>query len=665
VLEANEKDPLVIGSTSVNKDIQFGRRVSMANLMVQQSKFEDLLERDVIKNTEWFKSFGDIQDDRIKRAMRNLEDNFSASPQRDSDFIKVSMTTGDKKESALIVNEMTDLFLNSRGAEERAQVGNQLLNMRNRLQKVEGDVAASERTMDDIRNRYNIMDVEERDFRSTIETKLDSLELDNQNISLDIEQIRGNIITLKRQAEGPIQEQVENEIEKDSTMIFLTQQVASLEAQLAGVLTRFGENHRVVRQTRELLNETKSRRQIRKKEISELTRQSNLQNAQDQLVILQSRVEEAERLRQEAESRKKDLDMARIQYTKAVSIRDERRIVRDDIKQQIEKMSIMQLSPEAPKLKKMGNALPPREVSFPKWFVFFPAGTMFGFLMGVGLAFLIELANDLVRTPRDVYRYLHIPLLGVISDAHEDRMLRKVKLEQVVREAPYSIMSESYRQFRTNLKLSELSEGARVILISSGFAGDGKTSVAANLAATFAAERKNVLLIEANFWKPVLENIFKFEPEEASVSSEGLSTLLAGQASCEDVIRHTDILGLDVVTAGILPNNPAELIGSDQMAKFLKQQRAVYDYVIIDGPPVLLVSDTKMLARHADGTVLVFNAETTRRGAAMRCVRELKSVNAEVFGAVVFGVHAMKGGYFHEQAKNYQKYHGDTTAKAS
>jgi Mrp family chromosome partitioning ATPase len=93
------------------------------------------------------------------------------------------------------------------------------------------------------------------------------------------------------------------------------------------------------------------------------------------------------------------------------------------------------------------------------------------------------------------------------------------------------------------------------------------------------------------------------------------------------------------------------------MEELIKQQRDNYDYIIIDGLPVLLVSESKVLARLVDGTIMVFNAASTRRGAAQRAIRELKDVNADILGCVIFDARVLKGGYFREQFKSYQKYH--------
>jgi capsular exopolysaccharide synthesis family protein len=294
-----------------------------------------------------------------------------------------------------------------------------------------------------------------------------------------------------------------------------------------------------------------------------------------------------------------------------------------------------------------------------QWYLWFPGGTILGLMLGVGLALLVELANDLVRTPSDVARFLHIPLLGVIPDESEDNQVRGIELASVVRQAPYSVISESYRRCRTNLKLSGAAESLKTLLVSSGSPGDGKTSVAVNLAATFVATDKKVLLIDANFRRPNLHTLFpKVETEDrkAEQFDFGLSNLLMDQCDAKEVVRSSGIEGLDVIYSGPLPANPAELLGSPRMEELLKERRKKYDYIIVDGPPVLLVSDAKVLAGVVDATILVFNAAATRRGAAQRTIREFKEVNAKLVGCVLFAVRAMKGGYFHEQFKSYRRY---------
>lgn len=671
VLPPVEKDPMTIGAVLVSQDIQYGQRVSMANLIKRQSTLLDLIDKPAVRETRWFQRFakfderGDIINTAqcIGKAFKDLKKNFGAFAHRDAKYVVLSMTCGDRKEAALIVNQMVILFLASQKSEETRGVGAKLTELVNRQDSVQRELNAAEEALADVRTASKIYDLDRpqgRYYRNTIEIKLDDLELERNELELMIKQLQAQMENLRELATGPISVQIERQIEVDPVMVMLAQQLALAKAQLVGRFTKFGQNHRVVRQTRELISEIKEERQIRKEEIAEQTRQANLKDAQDLLTVLRSRSEELDKLREEAKAQKKKLDLARVQFEQRVARRDERKEMLDKIKEQIESYRIIQDDPETSKVQWAGYAPDPLEmVSTRKWWFFFPSGTIFGLVFGIGIAILIEILNDLVRTPRDVGRYLHIPLLGVVPDEAEDERVRGVDLCHVVRQAPYSIISESYRRLRTNLKLSASAESLKVLLISSGMAEDGKTSVAVNLAAALVAENKKVLLIDANFRRPSLQTIFP-RTGPAGEGGErfefGLSTLLTGLCGYQDVKRSNVIEGLDIIESGQLPSNPAELLGSTQMEQLIKERRESHDYVIIDGPPALLVSDAKVLARLVDGTILIFNAGATRRGAAQRTIRELREVNATIVGCVLFAVTAMKGGYFREQFRSYREY---------
>jgi succinoglycan biosynthesis transport protein ExoP len=661
--------PLTIGETRANKDIEYGHRVSIANLIMQQSTLQELIGRDKIRETQWFRRFAKFDENDkiininrcILKAFKDLKKRFRAYPHRDAEFIVLSMTCGIPEESAEIVNEMVSLFVASQGSTKQKEVTAKLSELENRRTFIEKELALAEQAMQEVRTRFNITDLERtyNRFQHTITLRLNQLELDQNDLLMLIKQVEADIRNLKRLAEEPVNVQIERQVEIDPVMVLLAQQLALLEAELAGQLAKFGNNHRAVIRTKQRVDEIKQERQLRQDEIAEQVRQSNLKNAQDSLLVLQGRYEELERLRREAEKKKEDLDNARIQYEQRLALRDERKKMLDEIKATIESYKIIHDDPETPKVQRVGNAQEPLEVSSPRWEFYFPGGTILGLIAGIGLALALELLNDLVRFPRDVARFLHIPLLSVIPDADEDEQVRDIDLFHVVRQAPYSILSESYRRCRTNIKLSGSGGSLRTLLVSSGAAGDGKTSVAVNLAYTFVAENKKVLLIDANFRRPTLQNIFPKPAagsEPLGQSEFGLSSLLTGLCSFEDAKKSNVIEGLDIIHSGPLPSNPAELLGSYRMEQLINDRRKNYDYIIVDGPPVLLVSDAKVLAKLVEGTVLVVNAGTTRRGAAQRTIRELQAVDATIVGCVLFAAEALKGGYFHEQFRSYQKY---------
>jgi len=658
VLPPVQTDPMEIVASQVQQELQYGHRVSLANLMKSQSTLQELLQRDAVRGTKWFRL--EKKEDAVK-AIHCLERSLTAFPHREAEHIQVSMTCGSPSEAALIVNEMARLFVSQHGETERKDVREKLAEVTQRQRDVQQEIDQCEAALQNVSKKTGISDLERpagRYFQHTITLRLNDLELQESELSLAVKQFQADIENLRRLAEGPITEQIAYVIERDPLTMSLAQQLAILEAQLSGWLTKFGETHRVVRQTQEQIGEIKANRTQRKIEIAEQTRRANLLNAWDSLRVLQARLDELQKKRDEALEKQKGLDVARAEYERIMKVRDERIETLNQIKMQIEKYRIMLDDPQTPKVQWVGEAPEPLEMVLSRnLLLWVPGGTMLGLILGLSLALLVEMLNDLVRTPSDVRRFLHVPLLGVIPDANEDRAVDDLDLCHVVDEAPYSLLGECYRRCRTNLELST-SDPFKTLLVASGQAGDGKTSLACNLAAAFVAKYEKVLLIDGNLRQPGLHLAFPQDSsdEQDDADEVGLTNVLNGECTCEEAIRSSGVEGLDLICAGPRMPNPAELLAGPRMKELIEAVAKEYDRVIIDSPPVLLVSDVKMLARLVDATLLVFNAAATKRGTAERTVFEFEDVGAKVIGCVLFGAEAMKGGYFRQQFRAYRRY---------
>jgi succinoglycan biosynthesis transport protein ExoP len=650
-------DPMDIVVAQVQQDIRYGHRVALANLMKSQSTLQELLQRDEIRRTKWYRQQTSGGAD-IAKAVQCLDRHLTAFPHREAEHIVVSMTCASPSESALIVNQMVNLFISRHGETEKGDIRQKLADVTKRQSDVEQEIRQSEADLQNVTRRTGITDLDRpagRYFQHTITLRLNELDNQESNLSLAIKQLQADIGNLRLLAEGPITEQIQHVIEGDPVMVALAQQLAVLEAQLSGRLTKFGETHRLVRQTKEQIDETRKRREERRLEIAEQTRRANLLNARDSLRVLEERLAELQKLRTAALEEQKKLDEARGEYERVQKVRDERIETLNQIKMQIEKYRILLEDPQTPKVQSVGLAPEPLDMVLSRSiFLWAPGGTMLGLILGLSLALLVEMLNDFVRTPRDVQRLLHVPLLGVIPDAYEDRAVDEIDLCDVVREAPYSLLGESYRRCRTNLELSA-GESLKTVLVASGQPGDGKTSLACNLAAAFAAKYERVLLIDGNLRQPSLHIVF---PPESSGEDRliGLTNLLMDECMYQEAIRPTAVAGLEVLDAGSPIRNPAELLAGSRMKELVECVAGHYDRVIIDSPPVLLVSDVKMLARLVDATLLVFNAGMTRWGVAERTIFEFEEVGARVVGCVLFGAEAMKGGYFRQQFRAYRRY---------
>jgi protein-tyrosine kinase len=191
---------------------------------------------------------------------------------------------------------------------------------------------------------------------------------------------------------------------------------------------------------------------------------------------------------------------------------------------------------------------------------------------------------------------------------------------------PKSILAEQFRTIRTNLQFLAKEQKNRTIIISSPGFEEGKTMITANLGISLAEQGKKVLIVDADLRKPGIHTLFKFK------NSIGLMNVLIGEISFEEAINHTEIDQLDLLTSGPTPFNPAKLISSEAMKHLLELAVSKYDFVLFDSPPVLEVSDTKIMANVCDGVILVLSQVRTHRDKAIEAKKVLQLARANIVG---------------------------------
>jgi capsular exopolysaccharide synthesis family protein len=218
---------------------------------------------------------------------------------------------------------------------------------------------------------------------------------------------------------------------------------------------------------------------------------------------------------------------------------------------------------------------------------------------------------------------------------------------------PASVMAESYRSLRTSILLSTSPRPPQTLLVTSAHPKEGKTSTSLNLAFAFAQRGDRVLLIEADMRRPDIASKLGLS------NQKGLSSYLSGAHSLEEVMHPMkSAANLRVICAGPRPPNPADLLSSPTMEKTLQDLRQRFDHLIVDTPPVLLVTDATALSPWVDGVVLVVESGVTARGALIRTQRILENAGARILGVVLNKMTAQRdsyyGSYYH--SKYYAKY---------
>ncbi len=322
---------------------------------------------------------------------------------------------------------------------------------------------------------------------------------------------------------------------------------------------------------------------------------------------------------------------------------------------------------KASNVRVVDQAEVPRGPAKPRKMLNLALALVFGLGLGIGMAFFQEYLDNTLKTPDDVQRFLRLPALGVIPAANANgqgklpygygygygygsrknlpkpattgKEASKLHVELIGTDgnAP---LAEAYRSLRTSVLLSTSGRPPRVILITSGQPGEGKSTTAVNLAMALVQLGGRVLVVDSDMRRPRVATLLMLK-----AGSAGLSTYLTGQCTLDEAVVATKIPNLHAIPCGPVPPNPAELLSSDPMRQLLEQAPQKFDYVVLDSPPVLHVSDARILAAQVEAVILVAHGGETPRELVNHAKMHLLQVNANVIGVALNNVDFRSVGY--------------------
>jgi capsular exopolysaccharide synthesis family protein len=270
-----------------------------------------------------------------------------------------------------------------------------------------------------------------------------------------------------------------------------------------------------------------------------------------------------------------------------------------------------------------------------------------GLVLAIGVAFGLDYMNDTIKTPEDVTRRLKQPFLGLIPSVRGDKHPLLTSSH-----VPHDF-GEAFRSLRTSLISKYPGNGTKILIVTSAQPLEGKTTTAANIAMALAYGGSRVLLIDGDMRRPGLHRPLRLTNER------GLSQVLIGQARVRDVIQRTVDPNLLAITAGKTPPNPSELLSSERMKTLLTNlEHGPFDWIVIDTPPVLAVTDAVILAPLVSGVTFVVGAEMTRRRLAERAIDTIVSSRPRYVAVVLNRVDFARNKYYYSryyghQYKNY------------
>ena len=294
---------------------------------------------------------------------------------------------------------------------------------------------------------------------------------------------------------------------------------------------------------------------------------------------------------------------------------------------------------------------------FPKLSQFLGLGAFLGAFVGLALGYLVEVADRSFRKPEDIIREFGVPIIGHVPYISEQRL--KSIPEGIVMDRtavsvhlPRSRPAEAYRAVRTAICFSALGVSHRVISVTSPAAGDGKSTLALNLALSLAQSGKRTILVESDFRRPKVHKLTGVE------NKVGFVDVLRGDVDLTDAIQDTKVSDFFVLPCGKRPRDPAELLARPQFEQILQVLREKFEYVIIDTPPVLAVTDPCGVAARVDGVLVCMRLSRHTRDLGRRTIEQLRDIGATLSGIVINGVEERDAyGYGNYRYSDYRYYY--------
>ncbi|MAJ43821.1 MAG: hypothetical protein CMF96_03625 [Candidatus Marinimicrobia bacterium] len=633
-----------------------------------------------INGEEYEKNEFLISDSLVNQLTLDLQQNISVNSQRNTDVLKISITSIDPNEAALLVNTLIDEYKNIDLKWANGEMSHLKSFLLEQIEKKEIELTEFENSLKQYQEKEKIFGMSEMSNLLLNNLINSESQLYKSKAEYNILQERINYIkNLLTDEEKLLSEKVINTI--NERLFTLKNEIAIKEAELVSTIVQQGENHNIVQVLTEKLdrlklNLQKETRVLISQGISVADPIKYRQSLMDSVIsitavsaVYESKIKEFDNLVENYELQLGELPEKVLKYTRLERNLNIHAETYSLMRQKLEEARINEAS-KVGKVRIIDKARPDYNRIKPKNKVNVLIGLMLGLGVGIGISFLLEYADNTIKSIDEIDKrglsiLALIPSIGKkINNKREHSKnlskkignIEKIQRRLITHEDPKSPISEAYRSLRTSLMYSKESlNHAKIILVSSPGPGEGKTTTIMNLAITFANLGKKTLLVDCDLRKPVTHKIFNVEKDI------GITNFLVGNISNVDkIINPTEIENLSIITSGIIPPNPSEILASENMEILIKKIKMDYDVILIDSPPLLAVTDTFILSKFASQFILVVRAGKTEKGGLDRSLDQMNQVNVNLFGIVMNDVDESNSygkGYYYNY---YQYYYGDS-----
>lgn len=597
-----------------------------------------------------------------------------------TDMLNISIRSRDADEAALLINTLIEVYSLMDLEWARGEMSHLEKFLSEQILKKEIQLAESEQALQQFQEKDQIFGVDENS--SLLLNNLISAESQYYKAKAEsniINERKKYILSQLTEKEKTLTQTVSNSI--NDRLFALKNEIAIKEAELVSAIAQQGKSHKIVgileekleRLMNNLQNET---RNLIAQGISVADPIKFRQAMMDSVIsfnassaMLETKANEFKELVNEYQGQLGSLPEKVLEFTR---LSRNLKIYADTfslMRQKLEEVRITEAA-QMGKVRIVDEARPNYNRISPKNKKNMFLGLLLGMGLGIGFAMLREFMDNTIKTvseleARNLTILALIPAIGRQFDSKHNKTKRyqkkmgnaeKIQRRLITYEDPKSPVSEAYRSLRTGLLYSQISkkdEGS-VILISSPGPGEGKTTTIVNLAITYANLGLKTILLDTDLRKPVTHKVFSVERDP------GISKVISGiEENYSKIIKSTDIHNLDVVTSGIIPTNPSEILASSYMENLIKQLRKDYDIILMDAPPLLAVTDAFVCMKYIDQLILVVRSGVTEKSGLDRSLDQIRQTNTELSGIVVNAIDESTSYYSGYYSNYYQYYRED------
>lgn len=628
-----------------------------------------------------FQINGKVSDARYHHFVNKFRNSLQIRSIKRTDMLSISLKSNDADEAALLINTLIEVYSSMDLEWARGEMTHLESFLSEQISKKEVQLADSEKKLQQFQKQEQIFGIDENSNLllgnlMDAESEFYQVKAEKNIIHERMDYIQGQLT----QEEKNLTQRVSNSI--DNRLFAIKNEIALKESELITAISQQGEEHQIVRNLRDKIdglkknikNETRS---LIAQGISVADPIKFRQSLMDSVISLTARVamldtkaDEFKKLVDRYQGQLGSLPEQMLEYTR---LSRNLKIYADTyslMRQKLEEVRINQAS-QIGKVRVVDEALPNYRRISPDNKKNMIMGLLFGLMLSLGIAFQREFFDRTIKSVSELdKRHLSIlALIPAIGRRNGPRYKTKkyqmkigngnaetIQRRLITHEDPKSPVSEAYRGLRTSLLYSKSftkDEQGNVILISSAGPGEGKTTTIVNLAITYANLGLKTILLDTDLRKPVAHKVFSVNRDP------GITKLLSGfEEDYSKLIQSTEVDKLDIITCGVIPPNPSEILESVHMSNLIKKLRQDYDVILMDAPPLLAVTDAFVCMKYTDQFILVVRSGVTEKAGLDRALSQIQHTDTKLSGVVVNAIDESNSysGYYYNY---YQYYYGD------